>query len=126
MQSTKIGIMSLGDYKARTIAIAKGHYKPAPDEPKIWFHSIKSAASFLSEDNQALLRVIRKHHPESIAALSKLTGRKAGNLSRTLETLERYKIVRLEDVKGEAVPKRGRPPKKPVVVMDSASIELVF
>lgn len=70
MQSTKIGIMSLDDYKARTIAIAKGDYKPAPDEPKIWFHSIKSATSVLSEDNQALLRVIRKDPLESMAARS--------------------------------------------------------
>lgn len=37
----KIGIMSLKDYKKRVIAIAKGEYHPSPNEPKIWFESLK-------------------------------------------------------------------------------------
>lgn len=46
MQSKKlnIGIMSKADYIKRTIAIAKGEYKPKADEPKVWFESIKLLA----------------------------------------------------------------------------------
>jgi len=47
-KSIKVGIMPLRDIKARTIAIARGKYKPAPDEPKVWFISLKSLASVLS------------------------------------------------------------------------------
>lgn len=38
-QTIKIGIMSREEFKQRTIAIAKGEYKPEPDEPKIWVES---------------------------------------------------------------------------------------
>ena len=36
MKTLKIGIATYDQFKARTIAIAKGHYKPHPEEPKIW------------------------------------------------------------------------------------------
>jgi predicted transcriptional regulator len=36
----KVGIASLEQYKARTVAITRGDYKPSPDEPKVWFQSI--------------------------------------------------------------------------------------
>lgn len=39
-QVLNVGIMSRQDYMCRTIAIAKGEYKPLPDEPKIWFESL--------------------------------------------------------------------------------------
>ena len=38
----KIGIMSREDYKHRTIAIARGEYKPRKNEPKVWFESMES------------------------------------------------------------------------------------
>jgi len=31
----KVGIASLEQYKARTMAIARGGYVPSPDEPKV-------------------------------------------------------------------------------------------
>ena len=46
----KIGILSRGDYKKRTIAIARGEYKPKKDEPKVWFESINSMAQVLSNE----------------------------------------------------------------------------
>jgi predicted transcriptional regulator len=52
-QAVKIGITSYANIKGRTIAIAKGEYKPRPDEPKVWITSFKSLASAL-EENQAL------------------------------------------------------------------------
>ena len=57
----KVGIISRDDYVKRTIAIARGEYKPRKDEPKIWFESLKSMSQILSSDNQDLLRLIIEH-----------------------------------------------------------------
>ena len=57
---------------------------------------MKSLAEVLSDDNRALLRVIRETAPESIAELAQATGRKPGNLSRTLKTMSRYGIVEMQ------------------------------
>jgi len=46
-----IGIMPQEKIRERTLAIAKGEYKPKANEPKIWFTSIASVAQVLSEDN---------------------------------------------------------------------------
>jgi predicted transcriptional regulator len=91
----KIGILSRKDYKKRTIAIARGEYKPKKDEPKIWFESINSMAQVLSSENQKLLKVISEKNPTSLKELEAATGRKSSNLSRTLKTMSRYGIVDL-------------------------------
>lgn len=91
-----IGIISRHDYARRTTRIASGEYKPASNEPKIWFESIQSLAQVLSASNQELLRTIQDKAPNSLAELERLTGRKTSNLSRTLHTLERYGIVELK------------------------------
>ena len=54
----KVGIISREDYKKRTIAIAKGEYRPKPGEPKIWFESLQTLAQVLSSENQELLKII--------------------------------------------------------------------
>lgn len=99
----KVGIMGKADYRRRTIAIAKGDYKPKPGAPKVWFESLQSLAQILSSQNQELLRVIIHEAPESIKRLEQLTGRKSSNLSRTLHTLERYGIVELRRVERGAL-----------------------
>lgn len=99
-----VGIMSKEEYKARTIAIAKGEYKPKHNEPKVWFESIKSLAQVLSNENQNLLRVIIENEPKSLKELEALTGRAKSNLSRTLKTLSRYGIVELHKEKNNIVP----------------------
>lgn len=88
MNKARIGIMSLVQYKQRTIAIAKGMYKPQKDELKIWFTSMKSLAHVLSEDNQLLLKLIIENEPKSVSDLEALTGykKKANNILRTLRT----------------------------------------
>jgi predicted transcriptional regulator len=91
----KIGIISREDYKKRTIAIARGEYKPKKDEPKVWFESINSMAQILSNENQKLLKVINEKKPTSLKELEIATGRKSSNLSRTLKTMSRYGIVDL-------------------------------
>jgi predicted transcriptional regulator len=104
MEILKVGIMSKESYKARTIAIAKGEYKPQKDEPKIWFESIKSMAQVLSNDNQNLLKTILDNKPQSLKELEDLTGRAKSNLSRTLKTLARYGIVELHKENNALVP----------------------
>jgi predicted transcriptional regulator len=99
----KVGIMSLEEYKKRTIAIAKGEYIPKKDEPKIWFESLKSMAQILGNENQELLRIILEKKPQSLAELETLTGRAKSNLSRTLKTLERYGIIELNKIKNNLI-----------------------
>ena len=91
----KIGIISREDYKKRTIAIARGEYKPRKNEPKVWFESVQSMAQVLSSENQKLLKIIREQKPASLKELALVSGRKRSNLSRTLNTMSRYGIVDL-------------------------------
>lgn len=91
----KVGILSRDEYRERTMAIARGAYKPKSGEPKIWFESIQSMAQVLSSENQELLRIIVEQKPESIKELETATGRKSSNLSRTLKLMARYGIVDL-------------------------------
>lgn len=91
----RIGIMPQEKIRERMLLIAKGSYKPADDEPKIWFTSMRSLAEVLSDENRALLRIIQQTNPDSIKELAETTGRKQSNLSRTLKTLSGYGIVEL-------------------------------
>ena len=91
-----IGIMPQEKIRERALKIARGKYKPKASEPKIWFTSMKSLAEVLSDDNRALLHVITEMKPESISELAEATGRKPGNLSRTLKTMSNYGIVDLK------------------------------
>jgi len=94
-KAIRIGIMSQEKIRERMLDIAKGVYKPEPSDPKIWFTSMRSLAEVLSDENRALLHVIKDIKPNSIKELSEVTGRKPSNLSRTLKTLENYGIVEL-------------------------------
>ena len=131
-KTLRVGIMPYEEMKSRTIAIAKGKHKPAAGEPKVWFSSIKSLANVLSEENQALLQVIREHNPESISELERLTGRRASNLTRTLHTLERYGIVSLKEARTsgaisfKTARRGGRAPLKPVLTADAIELKLSF
>ncbi|HLB07845.1 MAG TPA: helix-turn-helix domain-containing protein [Alphaproteobacteria bacterium] len=101
----RIGIASRKEMRARTIAIARGEYKPRPDDPKVWFSSLESLAQVLSSKNQLLLELIRRARPASIKELADLSGREESNLSRTLHTMERYKLVQLKKAeRGRIVP----------------------
>jgi predicted transcriptional regulator len=84
MKTLKVGIATYEQFKARTIAIAKGEYKPQSDEPKIWFTSLESFAKLLSAKNRALLKLIAQTQPGSLQELAEKTGRAKSNLSRTL------------------------------------------
>lgn len=100
-----IGIASFKNFKARTLAIARGEYKPGKDEPKIWFSSIESLAQVLSTKNQMLLELIATAKPSSITELAEISGREKSNLSRTLKTMEQYGLIELRQGEGrELVP----------------------
>nr|WP_265296879.1 helix-turn-helix domain-containing protein [Verminephrobacter eiseniae] len=53
-------------------------------------------AAVLSENNRALLRLIRDRRPKSLTALAELTGRRVPNLSRSLRMMEGYGLVKLK------------------------------
>lgn len=104
MKSIVIGILSQERIRARTLAIARGEYKPKPTEPKIWFTSMRSLAEVLSDENRALLKVIQESQPQSITSLAEMTGRKASNLSRTLKTMSNYGLVEMRRDKNQVRP----------------------
>jgi predicted transcriptional regulator len=92
----KVGIATMEEYKARTIAIAKGEYKPSPEEPKVWFQSLDTLAKVLSKNNRELLALIAETKPASLDELAEKSGRAVSNLSRTLRTMEGYGLVHFE------------------------------
>jgi predicted transcriptional regulator len=57
---------------------------------------MRSLAEVLSDENRALLKVIQDTQPPSISMLAELTGRKPGNLSRTLKTMSNYGFVEMK------------------------------
>ena len=104
MKPITIGIMPQQAIRARMLAIARGQMKQKPSDPKVWFTSMRSLAEVLSDQNRALLKMITETQPESISALAATTGRKPGNLSRTLRTLAQYGIVELRRERNQVRP----------------------
>jgi predicted transcriptional regulator len=104
MAMLKIGVMPRDKFQKRMIDIASGKYKPKSNEPKIWFHSMKSIGELLSDKNIRLLKIIEKEKPESIKVLSELSGRQESNLSRTLHKMAAHGIVKLEKQKRSLKP----------------------
>jgi predicted transcriptional regulator len=106
MTTLKVGIATYEQMKARTVAVARGERKPGRSEPKVWFTSMDSFARVLSDRNRALLDLIARTEPGSLAELAALSGRATSNLSRTLRTMERYGLVRLDKgAGGKLVPR---------------------
>ena len=106
MTTLKVGIADYEEMKARTMRIAKGEEKPAPDDPKVWFTSTESFAQILSSGNRELLRVIDEQSPGSLEELSQITGRTKPSLSRTLKTMANYGLVLMEPGAGrKLIPK---------------------
>ena len=57
---------------------------------------MRSLAEVLSDENRALHKVIQEAKPQSISSLADMTGRKPGNLSRTLKTISNYGFVEMK------------------------------
>ncbi len=96
MKTVKIGVMSEDKLRQYMLDIAAGRIVPKRGAPKIWFHSIKSLAEVLSDNNRALLKMIADEEPETIKELAQLSGRQPSNLGRTLKTFERYGFIKME------------------------------
>ena len=79
--------------------VVAGRRRRSTDDPDIWFTSVESFAKVLSERNRELLALIPERQPDSLDSLAAASGRAKSNLSRTLQTMARYGLVRLE--KGE-------------------------
>ena len=105
MTTLKVGIADYEEMKARTMRIARGEEKTAPNDPKVWFTSTESFAKVLSAGNRELLRIIAEKAPASLEELAEITGRATSNLSRTLKTMETYGLVRMEREGRKLAPK---------------------
>ena len=114
VKKVKVGIMASDQYRQRTIDIAAGRYKPASNEPKIWFHSFKAMGEVLNPKNIELLTIIIEQEPETMTELADWSNRGIANLSRTMKTLRAYKLADVV-VHGNA--------KKPVARTDTFSAE---
>lgn len=90
-----IGVMPEEMVRQRILAILKGDYKPAADEPKIWYNSLAALAQILSPDNIALLSLMYERNPQTLTELATLSGRHKSNLSKTLKTLENRGFVKM-------------------------------
>ena len=104
MKTIVIGIMPQDKIRQRLLAIARGECKPKASDPKVWFTSMRSLAEVLSDENRALLKVINETSPQSISSLALTTGRKPGNLSRTLNTMSHYGIVEMKRERNQVRP----------------------
>ena len=106
MNTLVIGVANYEQMKARTMAIARGEYKPTKDDPTVWVTSFESFAKVLSESNQELLALIAWEQPGSLTELAELSGREKSNLSRTLKTMSRYGLVDLNaGRRGASIPR---------------------
>ncbi|WP_194713356.1 HVO_A0114 family putative DNA-binding protein [Noviherbaspirillum soli] len=112
----KIGIASVEEQRKRTLAIALGERKREEDEPTIWFPSRAALLSVFSDENCALLEVIRSNRPKTITLLAETVRKEPSNVSRSLHLLERFGVVRLV--------KKGRE-VQPEVVFEHVNVALV-
>src|SRR5712691_9371572 len=115
-KTLRIGIAPREAIVRYTRDIVSGRRRRAADDPDVWFTSVESFAKILSERNRGLLALIAERQPDSIDALADASGRAKSNLSRTLRTMERYGLVRLE---------RGETRKlRPVVTFQKIELRL--
>jgi len=79
---------SLTELRKEMRAVARGDRKPSalPAAPLL---------AALSRDALDLLGVLLRDHPASVGELVKLTGRAQPNVSRSLQFLARYRLIRL-------------------------------
>lgn len=112
----KVGIAPREAIIRYTRDIVAGHRRRTADDPDVWFTSVESFAKVLSERNRELLALIVERQPESLDALAEASGRAKSNLSRTLHTMARYGLVRLEKGAGRKL--------RPVVTFQKVELKL--
>jgi predicted transcriptional regulator len=92
----QIGVLSQGELRKRTVAIARGELKVARHEPKLWFPSLEALSRVLTNENLVLIRLIATSKPPSIAELARLAGKSTGSTSKSVRKLARFGFVALE------------------------------
>ncbi len=115
-KTLRVGIAPREAIATYTRDVVAGRRKRTADDPDIWFTSIESFAKVLSDRNRGLLAMIAERQPDSIDALAAVSGRAKSNLSRTLHTMARYGLVRLE--------KNERRKLRPIVTFDKVELKL--
>ena len=117
-KTLKVGIAPREAIARYTRDVVAGRRRRTPDDPDIWFTSVESFAKILSERNRELLALIAKRRPDSLESLAAASGRAQSNLSRTLQTMARYGLVRLEKGEGRKL--------KPVVTFEKVELRLAL
>ena len=117
-KTLKVGIAPREVIARYTRDVVTGRRRRAADDPDVWFASLESFAKVLSERNRELLALIAERRPDSLDSLAAASGRAKSNLSRTLRTMARYGLVRLEKGEGRKL--------KPVVTFDKVELRLVL
>lgn len=111
-----IGIAPRAAIARYTRDIVAGRRRRAAGDPDVWFTSVESFAKILSERNRGLLALIAERKPDSLDTLAAASGRAKSNLSRTLHTMARYGLVRLEKGEGRKL--------RPVVTFERVELRL--
>ncbi|MGS0740667.1 hypothetical protein ACVBEF_02350 [Glaciimonas sp. GG7] len=60
MKKMKFGVASVAEQRIRSLAIAAGTREGDPEEPNVGFPSVSAMSRVLSDENMALLNVIRE------------------------------------------------------------------
>lgn len=94
-KTLKIGIATVSEQRARSLAIAAGKRTRSAGDPNIWFPSVSAMTRVLSDENMALLKAIREQHPDSLDSLAKAVGKQSSNVSRALHRMADYGLVKL-------------------------------
>lgn len=90
----KVGIATVQEQRARSLAIAAGTRTRDAGEPSVWFPSVTAMARVLSDENMALLKALREQQPDSMDSLAKVVGKQAPNVSRSLHAMAEYGLVK--------------------------------
>ncbi len=114
----KVGIAPREAIARYTRDIVAGRRRRTADDPDIWFTSVESFAKVLSERNRELLALIAERRPDSLDSLAAASGRAKSNLSRTLQTMARYGLVRLEKGEGRKL--------RPIVTFEKVELRLAL
>lgn len=89
----KVGIATVAQQRARSLAIAAGTRKRGDDEPNVWFPSVTAMSRVLSDENLALLKAVREQQPDSMDTLAQVVGKHAANVSRSMHTMAKFGLV---------------------------------
>ena len=89
----KMGIATVAEQRARSLAIAAGTRQRSAEEPHVWVPSVAAMARVLSDENTALPKAGREQRPDSMDALAQVVGKQAPNVSRSLHTMAAYGLV---------------------------------